>query len=276
MARGERKRSFTGIYHIIISGKYKKNIFLDDQDMNKFVSILEEKIAETDSELYGYCLMENHVHLIIKEGKRGIADVMKRMCISYVCYYNKKYKRVGHLFQGRFKSKPIEDDEYLLTSIMYIHNNPVEAGNVEKIEDYKWSSFTEYTNDKSGMVNVETILKIISPDTKTARKEFVVLSKKAIRNYDMDIRKEKDEIDKEENTKIKRFLKINNISLTQIEKNKILRNKVIVKLYINLKVSAIKIAYVFNLSRASIHLIVRNHINETRVLNKKNEESKVG
>ncbi|OGO84258.1 MAG: hypothetical protein A2Y22_04020 [Clostridiales bacterium GWD2_32_59] len=264
MARGKRKKSSTGIYQIIIRGNEKKNIFLDDQDKDKFIFVLKTKILETDSELYGYCLMENHAHLILKEGLRGIADVMKRVNISYAGYFNKKYKRTGHLFQDRFKSRPLEDDKYLLTVIRYIHNSPVEAGIVKRVEDYSFSSYNEYINEKREIVKVEKILKLISADIKKAQTEFIELSKKTIRDNVMDIRKDKDETDKEENMRIKNFLKINNLSLTQIEKNKILRNKVVVKLYINLKISAIKIGYVLNLSRVSIHSIVRDYKNRTK------------
>jgi REP element-mobilizing transposase RayT len=85
--------------------------------------------------------MDNHVHLLINEGDDEIGKIMKRINISYSYYFNKKYGRIGHLFQDRFKSEGIDSDAYLLSVVRYIHNNPVKAGLVKNIEEYKWSSY---------------------------------------------------------------------------------------------------------------------------------------
>lgn len=89
--------------------------------------------------------MDNHVHILIREGKEPLSKVMKRIGVSYVYWYNWKYERNGHLFQDRYKSEPVEDDKYLLTVIRYIHQNPLKAGIVDSIDQYQWSSHHEYT-----------------------------------------------------------------------------------------------------------------------------------
>jgi putative transposase len=88
--------------------------------------------------------MDNHIHLLIKEGQEPIGYTMKRIGVSYVVWYNRKYDRIGHLFQDRFKSEVVETDEYLLTVLRYNHQNPLKAGKVKSVVNYKWSSYTEY------------------------------------------------------------------------------------------------------------------------------------
>ncbi|MCC5468750.1 transposase, partial [Pelosinus sp. Bkl1] len=87
--------------------------------------------------------MDNHIHLIIKEGKDPIASIVKRIATSYSYYFNKKYKRIGHVFQERFKSENIEDESYLLAAIRYVHQNPVKPG-IGAVDGYKWSSYRDY------------------------------------------------------------------------------------------------------------------------------------
>lgn len=145
MARQARKRSCTSIYHIMLRGIDKRNIFLDEQDKAVFLERLI-KFKETGSyELYGYCFMDNHVHLLIKENE-DIGTSIKRIAVGYVGWHNKKYDRFGHLFQNRYKSEPVESENYLITVLRYIHQNPVKAGMVEKVVDYKWSSYSEYVS----------------------------------------------------------------------------------------------------------------------------------
>ena len=91
--------------------------------------------------------MSNHVHLLLKVGKEDIGSTIKRLALMYALYFNRKYSRAGHLFQDRFKSEPVNDIEYFVTLLRYIHQNPLKAGMVEKAGDYQWSSWPEYTGD---------------------------------------------------------------------------------------------------------------------------------
>ena len=105
--------------------------------------------------------MSNHIHLIVKEENEPIDQIIKRIAGSYVYWYNWKYYRKGHLFQDRFKSEPIEDEEYLLTAIRYIHQNAVKAGIVERIDEYKYSSYNEYVRDESELIDKDLIYEMI-------------------------------------------------------------------------------------------------------------------
>ncbi len=161
MPKYARKKSNTGIYHIILRGINKQTIFEDDKDSEKFLSTIVRFKEVCRYEIYGYCFMSNHVHLLIKEGEENISSVVKRICSSYVYWYNWKYNRCGHLFQERFKSEAVENDAYLLTVLRYIHQNPVKAGLVKSAKDYKWSSYHNYIK-KQGITDTDFILQILS------------------------------------------------------------------------------------------------------------------
>jgi REP element-mobilizing transposase RayT len=148
MPRTARQISNTGIYHIIVRGINRQTIFYDDKDYQRFIDTLGRVIDDGGTLLLGYCLMSNHVHLLIQESDTSISTVMKRIGTSYAYWYNRKHVRSGHVFQDRFKSENVEDDSYLKTVIRYIHQNPVKAGITLKAESYYWSSCRIYYGEK--------------------------------------------------------------------------------------------------------------------------------
>ena len=147
MPRTMRIRSSTGIYHVILRGINRQRIFEDGDDIRRFLELLKRYRAECGYELYAWCVMPNHVHLLIREGKEDLGHVFRRIGASFVYWYNLKYERIGHLFQDRYRSEPVEDETYLLTVLRYIHLNPVRAGLCKEPEDYPWSSFARYDTD---------------------------------------------------------------------------------------------------------------------------------
>ena len=142
MPRQARKRSESGIYHIILRGINKQVIFEGDEDYKRFLETIRKYKAVSGYIIYAYCLMSNHVHLLIKVGQED--SDLKRIAGSYVYWYNWKYARTGHLFQDRFKSEPVDGDEYFLTVLRYIHQNPMKARLCDKLEDYQYSSYRDY------------------------------------------------------------------------------------------------------------------------------------
>ncbi|MHB8918486.1 MAG: REP-associated tyrosine transposase, partial [Desulfocucumaceae bacterium] len=194
MPRVSRKLSKTGIYHVMLRGNERRKIFLCDEDRKRFIDILREKGREKEFSVLAYCLMDNHVHLLISEGKDQINRVMKRIGVSYVYYFNKKYKRTGHLFQDRFKSEPIKDDRHLLAAVRYIQNNPVKANMVEEPAQYQWSSYREYLGNKNserGLTDRDFILKMLSENEEHAIKQFIKFSKEQAKDEFIDIKEEK-------------------------------------------------------------------------------------
>lgn len=144
MPRQARKRSRTGVYHVIFRGINKQRIFEEDQDYQKFLYALQDQKEKSGYEVYAYCLMSNHIHLLLREGREALGTSFRRIASKYVQWYNQKYDRVGHLFQDRFKSEVVEDNRYFLGVLRYIHQNPVKAGMVKTLEAYPWSSYQEY------------------------------------------------------------------------------------------------------------------------------------
>ena len=131
------------LYHVIIRGINKQDIFIDDQDKRKFIKEVFLAKEKFEFKLYAYVIMPNHVHLVIKEKQIDISKIMHRIQLAYSEYLNIKYSRVGHVFQGRFYSKNIENEEYLKSVIRYIHFNPDKAG-IIRYDQYQWSSYKNY------------------------------------------------------------------------------------------------------------------------------------
>ncbi|PKM49986.1 MAG: transposase [Firmicutes bacterium HGW-Firmicutes-7] len=171
MSRKAREKSSTGIYHIMFRGINGQIIFEDYEDYAKLIETLKEYKKICGYEIYAYCFMSNHIHLLIEEGKEDLGLVFRRIGAKYVYWYNYKYKRNGHLFQDRFKSEVVENEAYFLTVLRYIHRNPISAGIEKDIEKYKWSSYNEYL-DKSELCNTKYVLNIFSTDKVVAVKEY--------------------------------------------------------------------------------------------------------
>ena len=148
MPRQARKKSESGIYHIMLRGINKQQIFEDEEDFQKFIQVLKECKAVSEYKLFAYCLMVNHIHMLIKPEKEPLELVFKRIGSRYVYWYNWKYRRTGHLFQDRYKSEPINDDSYFLTVLRYIHQNPFKAGLCKNMSEYIYSSYHEYVKEK--------------------------------------------------------------------------------------------------------------------------------
>ena len=130
MPRGPRKRSNSGIYHIMLRGTNKQRIFHDDMDYQTFLEGLGKYKALSGFQLYVWCLMPNHLHLLLRESKESepIEKIMRRLGTWYVYHCNRRYERSSPLFEGRYKSEAVEDDSCFMTVLRYIHRNPVKAG----------------------------------------------------------------------------------------------------------------------------------------------------
>ena len=163
MSRTSRSYSQSGIYHILFCGINQQNIFEEKADYERFIEITANVKSQMEFEIYAYCLMSNHIHILLKVEKEDLEQIMKRIAGSYVYWYNWKYYRKGHLFQDRFKSEPVEDDEYFLTVMRYIHQNPVKSEIVNSVSEYKYSSYYEYEKE-SQIVDTEFAFSILSKE----------------------------------------------------------------------------------------------------------------
>lgn len=190
MPRIAREKSKTGIYHILLRGINKGTIFEEELDNIRFIETLAKYKEKSGYKIYGYCLMNNHIHLLLKEGEEGLGITMRRIGTSYVYWYNWKYERAGHLFQDRYRSEAVEDDAYLLTVLRYIHQNPVKAKIERACGDYKWSSYNGYIG-KNLLIDKDFVLNIFHQDRKKGIEVFKEFHKKEETQtcLDMDERK---------------------------------------------------------------------------------------
>jgi putative transposase len=161
--RQARKKSKSGVYHIMLRGINRQTIFEDEEDKGRFIYILLKCVQKSNANLYAYCLMDNHVHLLLQETEEPISSIIKRISSSYVLWYNHKYSRCGHLFQERFKSENVETATYFRKVLRYIHQNPLKAGLSTNVFKCKWTSIHEYSNPDS-ILSITESLHLFSPD----------------------------------------------------------------------------------------------------------------
>ena len=140
--------NIAGYYHIINRGVERRKVFLENADKDKFLEILCKEFLEYDVILHSYVLMDNHYHLLIQTHKNNLSDVMRQVNSKYAMYFNKKYERVGHLWQDRFKSWYITDERYLWVLFKYIELNPIKANLVKKFGQWYRSFIYDYVHNK--------------------------------------------------------------------------------------------------------------------------------
>jgi len=173
MPRTEREKSSTGIYHILARGIGQQRIFEQAEDYEQFLDFLFETKKKSMFTLYAYTLMGNHIHLLLKEGSEPISQVFKRLGTRYAGWFNWKYGRSGHLFQNRFRSEPVENDDYFLKALVYIYQNPVKAGICNNVSDYEWGS-RRFLGKGVGFVD-EAALKEIVPIAVIKKRERALI-----------------------------------------------------------------------------------------------------
>jgi len=259
MARVQRRYSASGCYHIMLRGNERKNIFLDDGDRHRFLDILLKKKIETQLIIYAYCLMDNHIHLVVRDDKNEISTIMKGIATSYAMFCNVKNNRVGHVFQDRFKSEPIEDERYLMSVIRYVHNNPVKAKIVEKPDQYKWSSFRSYISpEKTTIAEARYILGMIGGNLNEAIQEFKRFSNE---QDDANYIDEDEEIIKtleDGRTYLEEYLakKWPGAAREMIHEDQAMRNEIIQELRTNTGLSIRKIAELLGINRRVVERLV--------------------
>ena len=160
MARIARKDYSSAYFHVIIQGYEKQYIFGKDSFKEKFLNLLFQEISKFQVTLLAYCIMGNHAHLLLHtESTVQMSLLMKNINSKFATYYNKVNKRVGYVFRDRFKSEPIINQRYLYTCLSYIHRNPVKAQIVRNMDEYRYSSYSNFLN-KNGIVNDKVLFLI--------------------------------------------------------------------------------------------------------------------
>ena len=180
MARRPRI-SLAGYHHVINRGVAKKHLLASDDDKDKFLQILCKCAKDYSFYLHSFCIMDNHYHLLIETTRENISHAIRTINSNYATYYNKKYKRSGHLWQGRYKSSYITNEEYLFTLIRYIEQNPIKADIVKNLKTYPYCSYYHFLKDE---VN-ECLKYSIIYDRFSTKKEIVEFLDQDIEETDM-------------------------------------------------------------------------------------------
>ena len=144
MPRQARKKSGSNIYHVMLRGINRQAIFDNDEDRRHFMAVLQECKEISGFKLHAFCLMTNHVHFLIEPAEETLEVIFKRIGSRYAVWYNRKHQRIGHLFQDRFRSENVETDQYFMTALRYIIQNPMKAGIESSPGHYRWSSYFAY------------------------------------------------------------------------------------------------------------------------------------
>src|SRR4030042_3446734 len=163
MARKPRIEYEGAFYHVIVRGNQRQRIFKDATDYQKYLQILSTYKQRYRFFIYSYMLMSNHVHLLIEVQSNPLSKILQGINQSYTMYFNRRYKTVGHLFQGRYKAILCDRDKYLLQLLKYLHHNPLRARLAESPALYRWSSHRAYIagTDISGLVDTESVLGMV-------------------------------------------------------------------------------------------------------------------
>lgn len=173
MARKPRIHVPGGVYHVMLRGNAGQDIFFDDEDRYHFYLLLQEGQSRFGHRIHGFCLMSNHVHLAVQVGEEPLSKIMQNLSFRYTRWINRKQKRIGHLFQGRYKAILVEKDSYLLELVRYIHLNPVRAKMVRQPSAYPWSGHRCYLGKETlPWLHTEWVLSQFGKRLNTCRKRY--------------------------------------------------------------------------------------------------------
>jgi len=173
MARKPRVHFPGALYHVISRGNQRQDIFLDEKDLKTYLSYLSEYKIRYPFRLYAYALMKNHFHLLLEVEEIPLSKIMQSLLFRYTRYFNKRYGKVGHLFQGRYRAILCDKDAYLLELVRYIHLNPVRAKVVMESERYSWTGHLSYLGKvRDGLVEEDFVLGQFGHNKSLARRRY--------------------------------------------------------------------------------------------------------
>ena len=254
MPRRPRQKSETGVYHVMVRGINKSDIFFDDQDRLHYLRTLLRAKKGNAINLYGYCLMTNHIHLVLKDHDNGRLPIfMKSLGISHASFINWKYDRVGHLYQNRYRSEIISTEGDLLACLRYVHNNPPKAGLSSTPGEYRWSSYSDYLRqNENELVSTEYILNLFAEDRQGAQKEFIKFSQEQGNEDFLDISDH--DSDDDHLAAVLKILTQNNLFPNQLKEmgNVPMRSRVIKQIRESTQVTVDELVKILGLSKSTI------------------------
>lgn len=254
MPRKSRKDISSKFLHIMVQGLNKEYIFNEEQEIRKYLKFLSEGTKEFNVRIIAYCIMNNHVHLLIfTEDITEISNFMRKINTKYGIYYNKLHDRCGYVFRDRYRAEEIYTRAHLLSCINYIHNNPVKAEMCKNKSDYTYSSYNDYIY-KKGFINNELIDRCFL----SYGIDYENILENEYETFKF--------IDCEENSKdiqekiIREFLEKENVTIDQLKDSKNSLKNLIVKLYIEYNLTQKEIGERLGINKTKINRIIRNEI----------------
>ncbi|WP_461178212.1 transposase [Virgibacillus ainsalahensis] len=236
----------------MLRGINRQTIFEDDEDRRRFLETLKKYQDISQYLIYSYCLMDNHIHLLLKESEESLSMAIKRISSSYVYWYNMKYERSGHLFQGRYKSENVENPRSFLTVLRYIHQNPIKAGLAKDVFSSKWTSVNEYFY-KQDIVDIDYGLDLISLDRRKAIQLYIEYMQQPNDDQCLEdtikVRKTDDEVRGD----LYQFGILNTSQLQQMEKED--RDDILIKLKALDGVTIRQLSRITGISKSVIHRV---------------------
>jgi REP element-mobilizing transposase RayT len=172
MGRAWRIEFEGAFYHVMSRGNESRDIFIDDNDRYRFLDVVGEISERFEIDTFAYVLMDNHYHLLIRTQRANLSKAMQWLGLTYTRRFNNKHSRIGHLFQGRFKSIIVQNDSYLMQLSCYIHRNPLKAGAVDRLAQFRWSSYPVYAYGKKGPQWLSTELILSQFDKKDRHRGY--------------------------------------------------------------------------------------------------------
>ena len=247
MPRISRKSLENIVCHHMVQGINRENIFKTKENKTKYLALLRKYYLKFKVNMIAYCIMDNHVHLLIHTEKtQNISEFMKQVNSIYAMDYNRRKNRVGYVYRDRFKSVPIMAREQMHKCIKYIHMNPVKAGIVKDEEKYNYSSYNDYLN-QTGFIN-EKVLEFVFSSSKNYIEKF-----QKIEYEDLNLEQESVNIKKI----YENFLAQEGIEVSEMKKNKVLMDKFIFYLNANsYQYTKTEIAKLLHISRATFYRLM--------------------
>lgn len=254
MAREARKQSETGYYHVMMRGNNREKIFRNTTEKQYLIELLQIQADEENISIIAYCLMDNHVHLLIRSDLQLMSEALKWINIKFAGRYNYKYKRTGHVFQGRYKSEVINTEEHLMQVIRYIHNNPVKAKMVSEASDYEWSSYKSYVDKKDKLISSSERQMVIDLFSNSKEHYIKFHSEEETQEF-LDI---KEDIEREREEKANRIInkycqQYAIIKTIELKNRKDVLEKIIIELLKNSNLSHRRIAEFLDIDRGTVH-----------------------
>ena len=252
MPRKARNKSETNFYHIMVQGMNREFIFKDNYHIKFYKNIISKNLKNSNITILAYCIMNNHAHFLIYcQNIHYLSKFMQKVNLSYSHFYNKKNNRVGFVFRDRYRSQDILNKKQLYTCLHYIHNNPVKAKIVEKMSDYKYSSYSEFFGKKE-LITPESI-KLLFNDSDNYISDFNSIHNTPNSEKFIDIK------ETDFNKFIAEFESVNNEKIPNIKYNLRLRKKFIVQAHEETNIKLSRLAELLDMPTSTVRYILKKH-----------------